>query len=78
MLETSLTADYAFVKCKRADKSGNLQFNKASRNFNPDIAKAAKITIAEAEEIVEVGDIDPENIHCPGIYVDRIVKGRKY
>jgi acyl CoA:acetate/3-ketoacid CoA transferase alpha subunit len=67
LLETSLTADYAFVKCQKADKYGNLQFRKTTRNFNPVIARAARITIAEAEEIVE--EIDPENVHLPGVYV---------
>ena len=75
MLETALTADYSLVKCEKADTLGNLQFNKTTRNFNPDMARAGRITIAEAEEIVEPGELDPENIHCAGIYVDRVVQG---
>jgi 3-oxoacid CoA-transferase subunit A len=75
LLEESLTGDFAFVKCHKADKDGNLTFNKTARNFNPDVATAGKIVIAEADEIVETGELDPDQIHCPGIYVDRVVKG---
>ncbi len=73
ILEHSLTADVALIKAKKADKAGNLIFNKTARNFNPDCAMAGKITIAEVEEIVETGSLDPDEIHLPGIYVQRIV-----
>jgi 3-oxoacid CoA-transferase subunit A len=72
LLEESLTRDFAFVKCWKADRDGNLVFHRTARNFNPDVATAAKVVIAEADEIVEVGDLDPDEIHCPGIYVDRV------
>ena len=61
------------VKAQKADKAGNLVFNKTARNFNPDVATAGKITIVEVEELVETGSIDPDQIHLPGIYVHRIV-----
>lgn len=73
VMERSLTADVALVKAHKADKAGNLIFNKTARNFNPPCAMAGKITIAEVEEIVEVGDIDPDEVHLPGIFVQRIV-----
>lgn len=73
LLETSLTADISLIKAQKADKAGNLIFNKTAKNFNPDCARAGKITIAEVEEIVEVGALDPNEIHLPGIYVQRIV-----
>lgn len=73
VLETSLTADVALVKAWKADKSGNLVFNKTARNFNPLAATAGKVCIAEVEEIVETGQLDPDQIHLPGIYVQRIV-----
>jgi 3-oxoacid CoA-transferase subunit A len=73
MLEHSLTGDYAFVKCYKADKEGNLTFHRTARNFNPDIATAGKIVIAEADHIVEVGQIDPDEIHVPSVYVHRVV-----
>jgi len=76
VLEESLTADISLVKGYRADKSGNLIFRMTSRNFNPMMATAGKVTIAEVEEIVEVGGIDPECIHVPGIYVNMVVLGR--
>jgi 3-oxoacid CoA-transferase subunit A len=63
----------ARVKAQKADKAGNLVFNKTARNFNPDVATSGKITIVEVEELVEIGDIDPDQIHLPGIYVHRIV-----
>src|SRR5687768_17617622 len=75
VLEESLTADIALVKAHKADKSGNLVFRMTARNFNPMMATAGKVTIAEVEEIVEIGDLDPECIHVPGIYVSMIVKG---
>ena len=73
ILEESLTADVALVKAYKADKAGNLIFRKTAQNFNPVCAMAGKITVAEVEEIVEVGDLDPDAIHLPGIYVNRIV-----
>ncbi|XP_063925505.1 succinyl-CoA:3-ketoacid-coenzyme A transferase, mitochondrial [Zophobas morio] len=78
IMEEAITGDFALVKAWKADPYGNLIFNKSARNFNPAMAKAAKITIAEVEEIVEVGDIKPDEVHLPGIFVDRIVKGEKY
>ncbi|TIC04186.1 3-oxoacid CoA-transferase [Wallemia mellicola] len=72
ILETSLKADYALIRAKYADKNGNLVFNNSAHNFNAVFAKAADITIVEAENIVNVGDIPPNEIHVPGIYVDRI------
>lgn len=73
VLEESLTADVALVKAYKADKAGNLIFRKTAQNFNPVCAMAGKITIAEVEEIVEIGVLDPDEIHLPGIYVNRIV-----
>ena len=73
ILEESLTADVALVKAYKADKAGNLIFRKTAQNFNPVCAMAGKITIAEVEQIVEIGDLDPDEIHLPGIYVNRIV-----
>lgn len=72
--ERWLKADLAIVKAWRADLAGNLMFRKTARNFNPDMARAARITVVEAEEIVEPGTFDPDCVHTPGIYVDRIVK----
>ncbi|KPN71051.1 CoA transferase subunit A [Neisseria sp. 83E34] len=73
VMERSLTADVSLVKAWKADKTGNLVFRKTARNFNPDVASAGKITVAEVEEIVEVGGLDPDCIHLPGIYVHRII-----
>jgi len=73
ILEHSLTADIALVKAHKADKAGNLVFNKTARNFNPVCAMAGRITVAEVEELVEVGELDADEVHLPGIYVDRIV-----
>ncbi|WP_353144047.1 CoA transferase subunit A [Acinetobacter pragensis] len=73
LLEPSLTPDIALVKAYKADKAGNLVFRKTARNFNPECAMAGKITVAEVEMIVEIGEIDPDDVHLPGIYVDRIV-----
>ena len=73
ILEPSLTADVALVKAYKADKAGNLVFRKTARNFNPECAVAGKFTVVEVEQIVEIGDIDPDDIHLPGIYVNRIV-----
>ncbi|QIO09093.1 CoA transferase subunit A [Acinetobacter lanii] len=73
ILEESLTADVALVKAYKADKAGNLIFRKTAQNFNPVCAMAGKISIAEVEEIVEIGELDPDDIHLPGIYINRIV-----
>lgn len=73
ILEMSLTADIALVKAYKADKVGNLVFRKTARNFNPDCAMAGKFTIAEVEQVVEIGEIDPDDIHLPGIYINRVV-----
>lgn len=73
ILEPSLTADIALVKAYKADKAGNLVFRKTAQNFNPDCAMAGKFTIVEVEQIVEIGEIDPDHIHLSGIYVNRIV-----
>lgn len=78
VLETAITGDFALVKAWKADTAGNLIFRKSARNFNPVMCKAAKVAIAEVEEIVEVGQLDPDQVHLPGIYVDRVVKGLHY
>ena len=78
ILERSLTADIALVKAWKADRSGNLIYRKTARNFNPMVATAGKIKIAEVEEIVEMGALDPDAIHTPGIFVHRIVQGTRY
>ena len=72
--ESWLRADLALVKAWRADTHGNLQFRKTARNFNPAMATAARVTVVEAEELVEAGEIDPDCVHTPGIYVQRVVK----
>jgi 3-oxoacid CoA-transferase subunit A len=78
LLERALTADFALVKAWRGDRMGNLVYRKTARNFNPMMATAAKITIAEVERLVEPGQIDPDAVVTPGIYVKRIVEGEKY
>ena len=75
VMETGLVADLAIVKAWKADERGNLVFRKTARNFNPMMATAGKMTIVEVEEIVPVGSLDPDNIHTPGVYVDRLFKG---
>ncbi len=75
ILETGLVADLSIVKAEKADTQGNLIFNKTARNFNPPMAMAGKVTVAEVEEIVPAGDLDPDHIHLPGVFVQRIVKG---
>ena len=72
--ETWLRADLAIIKAWRADPAGNLMFRRTARNFNPNMATAAKMTVVEVEEIVEAGSFDPDCVHTPGIYVDRIVR----
>lgn len=74
ILEKSITGDFAFVKAWKGDKFGNLIFRKTARNFNPMIATAGKITVAEVEELVEVGELEPDQIHTPGVYIQRIFK----
>lgn len=76
VLEEALTSDYALVKAWKADTMGNLIFRKTAANFNPMIATAGKITIAEVEEIVPAGELDPDDIMTPGIYVQRVIKGK--
>jgi 3-oxoacid CoA-transferase subunit A len=73
VMETALKADVSLVKAWKADKAGNLVFRKTARNFNPACAMAGAVCVAEVEEIVDVGAIDPDHVHLPGIYVDRIV-----
>ncbi|MCB0356061.1 MAG: CoA transferase subunit A [Bdellovibrionales bacterium] len=74
VLEESIIGDFAFVKAWKADPFGNLIYRKTARNFNPLAATAGKITIAEVEEIVELGEIDPDNVHTPGVFVQRVFK----
>jgi 3-oxoacid CoA-transferase subunit A len=78
LLESWLRADYALVKAWKGDRSGNLIYRKTARNFNPMMAAAARITIAEVEELVDVGQLDPDAIVTPGIYVKRILHGARY
>ena len=78
MLEQAITGDFALVKAWKADPLGNLVFRKTARNFNPLAAMAGKITIVEVEEIVEVGELDPDLIHTPSIYVQRIILGSNF
>lgn len=78
ILESALTADYAIVKAWKGDTEGNLIYKATARNFNPMMAMAGKITIAEVEELVEVGTLDPNQIHTPGIFVQRIFQGQKF
>lgn len=73
VMELALTADVALVKALRADKAGNLVFNKTARNFNPLCAMAGRVCVAEVEELVEIGELDPDQIHLPGIFVQRLV-----
>jgi 3-oxoacid CoA-transferase subunit A len=78
ILESALTADFAIVKAWKGDRAGNLIFKGTARNFNPPMAMAGTITIAEVEELVEPGELDPNFIHTPGIFVQRIFQGEKY
>merc|ERR1712203_631891 len=77
-MERGIVGDFSIVKAWKADERGNLMWKGTARNFNPDCAKAGKICIAEVEEIVPAGTLSPEEIHLPGIYVQRIVKGESY
>jgi len=78
VMETALKADFAFVKAWKGDKWGNLVYRKTARNFNPMMATAAKVTIAEVEHLVEVGELDPDLIHTPSVYVKRIFQGEAF
>lgn len=78
VMERGLTADLAIVRAWRGDHEGNLVYRKTARNFNPDMATAGRITVVEVEELVPVGQLDPDTIHTPGIYVDRIFQGSDY
>ena len=78
VLETGLTADLALVKAWKGDTEGNLVYRKTARNFNPMMATAGRVTVAEVEELVEPGTLDPDQIHTPGIFVQRILQGRDY
>lgn len=78
LLEYAFDADYAIVKAWKGDTAGNLIFRSTARNFNPMMAMAGKITIAEVEELVEAGELDPDQIHTPGIYVNRIFQGKDF
>ena len=78
ILESALTADFAIVKAWKGDTEGNLIFKAAARNFNPMMAMAGKITVAEVEELVPAGTLDPNHIHTPGIFVQRIFQGEKF
>src|ERR1700752_2075842 len=75
VMERGLTADLSIVKAWKGDHEGNLVYRKTARNFNPMMATAGKVTVAEVEELVEVGELDADQIHTPGVYVDRLIKG---
>ncbi|WP_442594698.1 CoA transferase subunit A [Neobacillus sp. D3-1R] len=77
LLEEALTADFSLVRAWKGDKMGNLVYRKTARNFNPMIAAAGKVTIAEVEELVEIGELDPNTIHTPSIYVQTIIEGKQ-
>ena len=76
VMETGLRADLSIIKAWKADRAGNLVYRKTARNFNPMMATAGNVCVAEVEELVEVGDLDPDQIHTPGIYVQRILVGQ--
>ena len=78
LLETALTADFALIKAWRGDTLGNLVYRQTARNFNPMMAAAGRITIAEVEELVEPGELDPNFVHTPSVYVQRIIRGEQY
>ena len=77
ILETGLTADLSIVRAAKGDREGNLVFNATARNFNPMMATAGRVCVAEVEELVETGTLDPDHVHTPGIFVDRIVEARQ-
>jgi 3-oxoacid CoA-transferase subunit A len=78
VMETGLTADLAIIKAWKGDAAGNLVYRKTARNFNPMMAMAGKVTVAEVEELVEIGTLDPDQIHTPGVFVQRIFKGEQF
>ncbi len=78
VMETGLVADLSIVKAWKGDSEGNLVYRKTARNFNPMMATAGRVTVAEVEHLVEPGALDPDHIHTPGIYVDRIIQGERY
>ena len=78
VMETALTADLAIVKAWLGDSHGNLVYRKTARNFNPAMAMAGKVTVAEVEELVELGGLDPDHVHTPGIFVQRLIEGAAY
>jgi 3-oxoacid CoA-transferase subunit A len=78
LLETALTADFALIKAWQGDHLGNLVYRQTARNFNPMMAAAGRVTIAEVEELVETGELDPNVIHTPSVYVQRIIRGEQY
>jgi len=78
VMERAFKADFAFIKAWKGDKAGNLVFKGTARNFNPPMCGAAKITVVEVEELVELGELDPNEIHIPGIFVQRIFQGKDY
>ena len=78
ILEKSLVSDFSFVKAWKGDEAGNLIYKGTARNFNPLMAMAGRITVAEVEELLPVGELDPNQIHTPGIFIQRIIKGKKY
>ena len=78
VMETALRADFALIKAWRGDHEGNLIFRKTARNFNPMMATAGRVTVAEVEELVEPGELDPDQIHTPGVFVQRIIQGEHY
>jgi 3-oxoacid CoA-transferase subunit A len=78
VMERGLTADLSIVKAWKGDTEGNLVYRKTARNFNPPMATAGRITIAEVEHLVQPGELDPDHIHTPGIYVNRILQGQRY
>ena len=78
IFEKPIKGDYALVRAWKGDKAGNLVFRKTARNFNPVMATAAKITVAEVENLVEIGEIEPDQVHTPGIFVQRIFQGKDY
>ncbi|MEM0929256.1 MAG: CoA transferase subunit A [Pseudomonadota bacterium] len=77
IMETGLTADLSIVRAWKGDREGNLMYRKTARNFNPMMATAGKVCVVEVEELVEVGTIDPDHIHTPGIFVDRIIEAKQ-
>ncbi|MCG8507108.1 MAG: succinyl-CoA--3-ketoacid-CoA transferase, partial [Sphingomonadales bacterium] len=78
IMETGLVADLSIVKAWKADTEGNLIYRKTARNFNPMMATAGRVTVAEVEEIVEKGALDPDQIHTPGIFIQRLIKGDRF